>query len=283
MKDPRRLTEEGSALEVALLRSARSRRPAAGSSSRALAALGLAGTTISAGTLGASSASAMSGSTLATSTAGSKVATKASMALAKWAGIGVVSGLCAMGGVHLTQRVLQTPSRTTSVVDEATRRAGPAAPTPRTAGSAVLPEEEFVSPAPATAEPVKASKPLRLAPLGGGAAGNDKHALSEVEETAPAGDTASLLPEISLLDTARTSLATGKADVALAALNRYEKEFPRGRLEPEARYLRIQALLAQGDRETAARVARHFLAQAPESVHAKRIRALLNFTPALVP
>jgi hypothetical protein len=85
-----------------------------------------------------------------------------------------------------------------------------------------------------------------------------------------------LAAEIALLDRAREALAAGEPARALAVLERYDREMPAGRLAPEAAYVRIEALLAAGDRAGADAAGRRFLAANPTSPHAKRVRALLQ-------
>lgn len=55
----------------------------------------------------------------------------------------------------------------------------------------------------------------------------------------------SLAEELRYLDTAREALGRGP-EGALAVLDRYAQRFPRGTLRPEARVLRIKALIAAG-------------------------------------
>lgn len=87
---------------------------------------------------------------------------------------------------------------------------------------------------------------------------------------------ASLAPEIALLDQARTSVSAGKPDVALKLLDSYDAEFPTGTLLPEAKAIRVQALLQSGQRGSAVKVGLDFLSSAPASPHAHRIRQLLG-------
>jgi hypothetical protein len=81
--------------------------------------------------------------------------------------------------------------------------------------------------------------------------------------------------EIASLDRAREALAHGDASRALALVDEYAKEFPGGVLGQEATVVRIEALLARGDRKAADGLARRLLAAHPASPHAARVRALL--------
>jgi hypothetical protein len=56
----------------------------------------------------------------------------------------------------------------------------------------------------------------------------------------------SLASERALIDMARTAVARGQGDAALAALGRHERDFPHGRLAEEREWLAIQALVQTG-------------------------------------
>jgi len=87
---------------------------------------------------------------------------------------------------------------------------------------------------------------------------------------------ADLPAEVAALDAARQALAAGNAGDALRRIGLYERDFPGGVLREEATVLRIEALLRRGDRAGARALATRFLAMAPSSTHATRIRSLLN-------
>jgi hypothetical protein len=78
------------------------------------------------------------------------------------------------------------------------------------------------------------------------------------------------------LDRARRALAGGDPDGALKKIDAYESRFPRGALRDEAEVLRVEALLAAGDRVAAGRASDRFLAAHPDSPHAARVRALMG-------
>jgi len=80
--------------------------------------------------------------------------------------------------------------------------------------------------------------------------------------------------EVALLDAARVALLQGNARRALDALSGLDR-LPSRSLAPEATVLRVRALLALGDVETARRVAARFVAIAPKSPQASVLRALL--------
>jgi hypothetical protein len=77
--------------------------------------------------------------------------------------------------------------------------------------------------------------------------------------------------EIQWLDQVRTAMRAAAPERALERLGRYDQRFPHGVFRQEATVLRIEALRQQGDRTRAAKLARQFLAQHPESPHAQRV------------
>jgi hypothetical protein len=82
--------------------------------------------------------------------------------------------------------------------------------------------------------------------------------------------------EIAALDAARAALRAHQPANALAALDSYAQRFPRGMLMPEASVVRIEALIARGDRGQAGQLGRAFLAAHPASPLAVRVRAMLD-------
>jgi hypothetical protein len=88
----------------------------------------------------------------------------------------------------------------------------------------------------------------------------------------------SLAEEVALLQSVRRALAAGDAAVALSALDRHTREFKRGVLQLEAGVLRVQALLAHGDKRAAHAWGQQFLSSHPEGPHATRVRNMLAST-----
>ena len=62
----------------------------------------------------------------------------------------------------------------------------------------------------------------------------------------------------------------------MSALSEYQRRFPGGVLAQEAMLLRIEALVAQGDQASAARLGRQFLARYPRSQLAARVKTLIG-------
>ena len=82
--------------------------------------------------------------------------------------------------------------------------------------------------------------------------------------------------QVAKLNRARSLLASGDPSGALPILRDYEREFPRGAFSEESALLRIQALIARGDRALATSAGSRFLAEHPRSMHASKVRAILD-------
>ena len=95
----------------------------------------------------------------------------------------------------------------------------------------------------------------------------------------PAARGDSLAAEIAALDGVRTALAARDPSRAIALLDGYDRAHAAGAFVPEARVLRVEALVARGDRAEATRLGRLLLAGAPDSPHAAHLRALLDAPP----
>lgn len=79
-----------------------------------------------------------------------------------------------------------------------------------------------------------------------------------------------LAEEVLILDRAKTALAAAEPAAALELLDAYDRDAPAGALRPEAHALRIDAVLASGDRAAASVLARDFVARFPD--HHLRLR-----------
>ena len=82
----------------------------------------------------------------------------------------------------------------------------------------------------------------------------------------------SLGRELELLRGAQRALDSGSPTQALALLNQYATEFPRGALRHESQAARIIALCAAGQRSAGLKAAEHFLQAEPSSPFARRVR-----------
>jgi hypothetical protein len=204
----------------------------------------------------------------------------ASLASFKWIAIAGLTSLGAMAGavaVHvareaasanvtppLSERSEQPPSRSVNassgtgseprLADSAPSSVPLAPPTVESAPTAHLP---LVDEAPVGVAPVAVVHPTSSVGAPHSAAGSG------------AAD------EVATLDQARTVLGHGDPARALSILDEYARRFPRGALAPEAAVLRIEALVAAGDRAAATRAAQSFLRANPSSPYAQRIESLL--------
>jgi len=86
----------------------------------------------------------------------------------------------------------------------------------------------------------------------------------------------SLSRELVVLKQAHDAIARGNPNGALAALDDYHARFPQGALGAEETVIRVQALLARGDRAQAAAVAKTFAAAHPDSLYARRVEKLVS-------
>jgi hypothetical protein len=89
-------------------------------------------------------------------------------------------------------------------------------------------------------------------------------------------ETSTVGTEIAMLDHVRASLAQADAEGSRRALDQYDRAFPRGVFQEEARVLRIETVLRAGDRPRAESLAKDFLRTNPSGPYAKRLRALLQ-------
>ena len=86
-----------------------------------------------------------------------------------------------------------------------------------------------------------------------------------------------LKDEIAIIDAARGSLRRGDARGALDALDRYDSQVKHaGSLRSEATVVRVEALLASGNPELAARLGERFIARNPGSAYADHLRRILK-------
>jgi len=177
------------------------------------------------------------------------------VAIVKWLGVGAVAGVTTLFGGRALRENDRAPAKTVEAAQD------PPAPVPSFAPGPLTEPD----PTPAAALPpadIGSSAPFAK--------------IARPKPVASASRASSLGPEIAMIDAARTALSQHRPEGALAAIDRYEAEFPRGGLALEASYLRIEALLALGDRDGANRLATRVLAAHPESVYAKRIRRLFG-------
>jgi len=257
MRDPRRLLGgDASDFERELLRSWDAEQPSAAARAKVLAAMGIGAGAATAAAVKVGAAAA--GGSLAPKAA---AATLGGFAAAKWAALAV--GVAVVGATAGYVRHEAHVHETRSVMSAPASVAAP--PPPSIAPSIPL----------ATAETAPVETPV-AAPVVAVAEDAPRARVVEARAKAvPAPHPSALGEQVSALDSARRALAAGDAPAAVGALDDYAVRFPDGALVEEAEALRVQALLAAGDRAAATRAGDRFLAAHPNSPHAARVRALL--------
>ncbi len=236
--------EEGATPEeLALLAAARREEAPAGARSRALAALGV-GAVITAATSTTTSAAA-------TTIAGTTFKLVAKIALAV-----VVAG----GASGLAWHAVRTPasiatkSRSPVVAVPSHVKETPSLEAPP---SVEAPPVDAPATVPDVAHAVASSRPLRVHP-------------------SPSASSDTLVRQVAALEKAHAALAAHDPKAALRALDRYRSKFPDGTLSSEEKVLRVQAALAQGDKERAAALANELRAANPDSPYARRVGDLVS-------
>jgi hypothetical protein len=236
-----------------------------------LGGLGASASSVGAGGAGITTGASVSGAALA-GAAGSGAAVsgaalgKASMGLvmAKWASVGVVASASVVGAVQLSEpRVDHAAMRTSGgLAEPATTQPsalrGPSSDRNAKSKVAEVPVSE-------TTEDEKAARPVSAAT-----------SLVRDRSLAEGPSQTLLLEEIQLVDGARQLLSSGDADAALKKLATHGRQFPRGRLAPEALFLRLQAELALGLTSAANQSARQVLERYPGGPHAGKAREVLG-------
>lgn len=167
-----------------------------------------------------------------------------------------------------TLQVVTAPTRMDTASSQASVAAGTSAPPgAQTPGSRTEPTK--LDQAGSTRRPEAASvAPEPLQPALPSAAPVEPSAASNVDPEA-------LKAEIALLDSARRALRSGDSKRAERELREHSQRFSSGLLALEADVLRMESLLARGDRQAAAAAARNSLKLHPRSPHAARVRAVL--------
>jgi TolA-binding protein len=240
MKDTRPWVQETDSDEIrALLRSAELDEPPNGAMRRVLTKAGVG--------VGVGLA------VVATSTTTASAAKLGPAVVGKWLAITAFVGAGAVAAVHVA-RPLTTKLAQPALTSTAHEAAPPAAPKPTPAleqTDTVVPTEPSNVEAPAAVPAPRAAKPSPAA-------------------------SADISGEIAAISVARAALDKGNARGALAALDHYQQDFPRGTLAPEATVLRIEALNVAGDRARAKSLGEAFLKAHPKSPHAQRVRSLIG-------
>lgn len=247
-----------------LLVAARNDAPPQGARDRALLAMGVAA---SASLAGAEAAAAKLKTAALKSTAAAP-ASGASLLL-KAVGLGTVAGALGMATILGLKGQGTPPAREReapgSVVPSATPVQRPAASREAASIPSVI-----VSPTPATSHTAAMPASALSAP-----GGTPVPTLAEPSSRPPSAAAPAIEAERALIETARQSLAAGRASTAIKALNEYEARFGFGVLGHEQVALKVKALLTLGRRSEAAVVGEHYLAERPNGTQAATVRRLL--------
>ena len=264
MTDPSRLVESCSDdFARTILRSSRDDAGSSRAYQRTLASLG-AGAAVELAAVGAANAAVP---------ALMPAARIGILGFVKLLGTGAAVGVATVAGLHVATEPTPAPASAQSAVapalisvarpiaaPEAMRSLGPALPA-ESEGAPVRSSRGAAAPAP---------PPDDLAPVPGEAS-----RFGEPDKALPLARSSALEREVQALDAAKQALARGNARGALSLLAVYEREFAGGALVPEARVLRVRALLAAGDREAALDAASLVVEADPHGRHAAVVKALL--------
>jgi hypothetical protein len=200
----------------------------------------------------AAAATAVTAVTAATTaaTAGTTAKIAAASTLAKWTAVVVFGVTAASGGAYVYARA-QSPAQP-----------APAISAPSVASSAPAqrsPDSPTIIAVPNVETPPSASA-----------------APSSPKAPAPRPSASNLRAQLDDLEHITQLLESGDANKTLAALDRFDHDFPGHSLGQETMRLRIEALLKKGDRAAARELAKKFLARHPASPYAARVRSLLR-------
>ncbi len=186
----------------------------------------------------------------------------AALALLKWGAGGVLAGSLLATGAHFAAiatepRVRSAPPNAAMQPVEAPKARRPVSPPPDTReAEPVLTEESVPLPASERASPAKPAS----------------------ESAQPnASPDERLAEELALIDRVRASVDAKNPVLAGALLAEHERRFGKSaQLAPEARYLRLEVMIATGRIEEARRLAKGIVERDPSGPHAARARAFLK-------
>jgi hypothetical protein len=248
MSDPRRLLDgEADELEVRLLSAGRYDGPSGASRRRIMAGLGFGGAL----TIATAASTAQAGSS-------GVLASLGRAALRHWALSAAVGGVAVWASVELSRNEPLPPRPPAALGNQQTAKpVEPAAPAAFTGWSPASQVERSMPETEPAPRPPANTATRRGLPA---AAGKDASSLPE---------------ELSALESARRALVAGDAKRALQQLDEYARRFSKPRLGTEAAVLRIEALIANGERARANQLGRDFLAKHTNGPYERRVRSLM--------
>lgn len=275
MTEPKRLSH-GDDLGASLLSSARGDQPRAGSRARTAAAIGLGAALGAAAIASAGAAKAAAGASIAPKAigAGGAGAKVASALWLKLLAAGVVTMAVAGAVAVKVERSSHHADATVAERIPAPVNAAPQTPTP-VAPVIALADAPLPQPAPETQVATPTVSPITT-PTAAPAAEPTKSPPRATQAAASSPPESALAQELRSLDEARSALARADASGALTLLDRHDRAFPTGPLRTEAKMLRVEALLARGDRAAAKKLATELLARDPSGPHARRLRTIAD-------
>jgi hypothetical protein len=190
----------------------------------------------------------------------------------KLLGTGAAVGVATVAGLHMATEPTPAPASAQSAVAPALISVARSIADPEASsrGLALPVEPERALERSPRGALAPTPPPDIVAPLAGEAS-----RFGERDEALPLARTSALEREVQALDAAKQALARGNAGGALSLLAAYEREFSGGALVPEARVLRVRALLAAGDREAALHAASIVVEADPHGRHAAVVKALI--------
>ena len=271
MSGPRRLLDEtDDEFVVGLLRAAQKQAPRRSSVNKTLLALGTSASVLGGHAAGAAAAGAAGG------TGSSALAAPLVKLAVKWTLLGGVAMGTAVTVVdlkpgadtHASETTL-APSTSVRVHETPKRRSPPARPVPSAQPESVAAVDTAV-PVEQRAVPVEQPAVIGRSEI----AASPRHpsvASPRHPRVAPQARE-QLAQEVALLDRAARALNDHEFEQALALTDQYLTRFVSGRLEPEARYLKMQAQRGMGDRSGASDEASRLLRVSPDGPHARAAR-----------
>jgi len=281
MTDPKRWIEEGAPDEVrSLLVAAAAEHPGKGSVERTLSALGASGALAGARSAGAASAAKAASGAIAGK--GALAAGRATVAI-KWGLLGAVAALATAGTAGVVWKNTRSSQPATEQHSSMASPGAQRAPAPAPARV-----EEPNAASPPQDEPPPSTEPSPSGP--GPTSGAGRSTPSERANREPAAATVSppresaethegvpsLAGEVAAIDAARAALREGNPANTLAILDDYARRFEKRHFDPEALYLRMEALGREGDGEGQRRAAERLLAEFPSAPQSARARAVID-------
>jgi TolA-binding protein len=260
-----RIAKNGSAFDRTLVRAARAERPVDGAEDRVLAALGL-------------SSSVVSGQT---ATSGLRSSSARLSRLVGFKGLLFATAIVLGGGaIALAVRPRSPVSPAPPAAVRAAASSSPVPPTEEASAGELVPTATLASATSASSArvemPSRKVNPSTIAVRAPRSVSPARAAPSPSAADLVEDKCAPFSVEVALIQQATQALANRDATRAAAALDAYGSRCPSGVLKEEAAFLRVQVMLARGERREAKALARRLLQNDPAGVLAPRLEAILQ-------